>query len=62
MNCTDVAKERVGWCVHIMIVMNLCVSVSNLNSCEFSCDGNDLNNLNLHKYHCENLNFHTENK
>lgn len=53
------AKDRVGWWVHIMIVMKLCVSVSNLNSCEFSCDGN---NLNLHKHYCENLNFHTENK
>jgi len=59
VSCTDVAKDRVGWWVHIMIVMNPCVSVSNLNSCEFSCDGNYLN---LHKHYCENLNFHTKNK
>lgn len=53
------AKDRDGWWVHIVTVINLCVSVSNLKSCEFSCDGN---NLNLHKHHCENINFHTENK
>ena len=40
------AKDRVGWWVYILIVMNLCVSVSNLDSCEFSCDGNNLNPIN----------------
>jgi hypothetical protein len=59
VRCTDVAEDRVGQWVHIMTMINLCVSVSNLNTCEFLCYGN---NLNLHKHHCENLNFHTENK